>query len=582
MITLLDERIPRTLDALLRDWAGNAYRGMTLEAWLFEDEAARRAAEAVLSEVGVRARLRSAYKPLVHAFLEEIDAAGLKRVTVRYPVHEEADRLRFLSEAYPLAALLDGVETVFEPGAADLTYRVTLEYQDGRVAEHAVFAPNRLRTNHLDQVDLTPTGWLKVTGRPDGAPDLDEPLETELEQVFHAAMTAIAAHDWPEAEPYAEMLAIDVTMPGIERPLDYGDEVMSTREALHEDFYFSVLEFFKRRSGRPPEDRSVQPGQIVPDIRAGEGDAHVRVTLRSFGAPEDPAKPEQDIEVADAAPGLAQIYRELAALPGVTFEGSSREGRPVRGLYRAGSRPAVLVTSGQHANETSAPVGTLRAVRRLLANPEANIAYIPVENPDGYALHGRLCEGNPRHMHHAARYTSLGNDLEYGRSEPLYEIGARNRALEMSGAQLHLNLHGYPAHEWTRPLTGYLPRGFELWTIPKGFFLIMRHHPAWAEPARTLVEAVTTGLSAVPGLAEFNRRQIEICSIHSGGTPYEIINDVPCLITADERHPSPLTLITEFPDETIYGEAYRFAHTVQMATVVAAEEAYASIMARTA
>ncbi len=582
MITLLDERIPRTLDVLLRDWAGNAYRGMTLEAWLFEDEAARRAAEAVLSEVGVRARLRSAYKPLVHVFLEEIDAAGLKRVIVRYPVHEEADRLRFLSEAYPLAALLDGVETVFEPGAADLTYRVTLEYQDGRVAEHAVFAPNRLRANHLDQVDLTPTGWLKVTGRPDGAPDLDDPLETELEQVFHAVMTAIAAHDWPEAEPYAEMLAIDVTMPGIERPLDYGDEVMSTREALHEDFYFSVLEFFKRRSGRPPEDRSVQPGQIVPDIRAGEGDAHVRVTLRSFGAPEDPAKPEQDIEVADAAPGLAQIYRELAALPGVTFEGSSREGRPVRGVYRAGSRPAVLVTSGQHPNETSAPVGTLRAVRRLLANPEANIAYIPVENPDGYALHGRLCEGNPRHMHHAARYTSLGNDLEYGRSEPLYEIGARNRALEMSGAQLHLNLHGYPAHEWTRPLTGYLPRGFELWTIPKGFFLIMRHHPAWAEPARTLVEAVTTGLSAVPGLAEFNRRQIEICSIHSGGTSYEIINDVPCLITADERHPSPLTLITEFPDETIYGEAFRFAHTVQMATVVAAEEAYASIMARTA
>jgi hypothetical protein len=580
MTTLLDERIPRTLDTLLREWARNDHRGVTLEAWLFEDEAARRTAEAVLSEVGVRARLRSAYKPLVHTFLEEIDTADLKRVTVRYPVHEEADRLRFLSEAYPLAALLDGIELLFKPGAADLTYLVTLEYTSGVVVEHVVFAPNRLRPNHLDEVDLTPTGWLKVTGRPDEASDLDEPLETEIEQVFHKVMAVVAAHEWPEAEPYAEMLAIDVMIPGIERPLDYGDEVMSTREALHEDFYFSMLEFFKRKSGRPPEDRSVQPGQIVPDIRAGEGDAHVRVTLRSFGAPQDPVKPEQDIETADAAPDLGQIHRELAVLPGETFEGISREGRPVRGIYRAGSRPAVLVTSGQHANETSAPVGTLRAVRRLLANSDANIAYIPVENPDGYALHGRLCEGSPRHMHHAARYTSLGNDLEYGRSEPLYEIGARNQALEMSGAQLHLNFHGYPAHEWTRPFTGYLPRGFELWTIPKGFFLIMRHHPSWAQTARTLIEAVTTGLSAVPGLAEFNRRQIEICSIHSGGTPYEIINDVPCLITADERHPSPLTLITEFPDETIYGDAYRFAHTVQMATVIAAEEAFASIMAR--
>jgi hypothetical protein len=579
MTILLDERVPRTLDVLVREWASDDHRGMILEAWLFEDEAARRDAERMFADVGVHARLRSAYKPLVHAFLEEFDLAGVTRAVVRYPVHEKADRLRFLSEAYPLAALLEGIETRFEAGEADLTYQVTLEYADGSVAEHDVFAPNRLRTNHLGQVDLTPTGWLKVTARRDGGTDLDEPVETEIEQVFHKVMAAVMAHDWPATEPYAETLAIDVAISGIERELDFGDEVMSTREALHEDFYFSILEYFKYRSGRPPEDRGLQPGQIVPDIRAGEGDAQVCVALLPFGEPTDPARPEQDIEIAEAAPGLAQIHRELASLPGEPFEGTSREGRPVRGVYRSGSRPAVLVTSGQHANETSAPVGTLRAVRRLLASPEANIAYIPVENPDGYALHGCLCEGSPRHMHHAARYTSLGNDLEYGSSEPLYEIGARNQALALSGARLHLNLHGYPAHEWTRPFTGYLPRGFELWTIPKGFFLIVRHHPAWAGTARTLIEAVTKGLSAVPGLAEFNRRQIEICSIHSGGTPYEIINDIPCLITADERHPTPLTLITEFPDETIYGEAYRFAHTVQMATVIAAEEAFAAMMA---
>jgi hypothetical protein len=304
----------------------------------------------------------------------------------------------------------------------------------------------------------------------------------------------------------------------------------------------------------------------------------VRVELRPFGTARDPVRPEQDLETAEAAPGLAQIHRELAALPGTAFEGRSREGRPVRGLYRPGARPAVLVTAGQHANETSAPVGALRAVRRLLGDPEANVALIPVENPDGYALHGRLCESNPRHMHHAARYTALGNDLEYDRGSPTYEKGVRIQALQMSGARLHVNLHGYPAHEWTRPFTGYLPRGFELWSIPKGFFLVMRHQPGWAEQARTLVEAVTNGLSAVPDLPEFNRRQIEICAIHSGGTPYEIINDIPCLITAEERHPTPLTLITEFPDETIYGEAYRFAHTVQMMTVLAVEEAYAEMM----
>ena len=574
MTVLLDERVPRTLDEILRDWARPEHQGARLEAWLFEDEAARRAAEASLAEAGVAARLRSAYKPLVHAFLEEIDTADLRRVEIRYPVRPEADPLRFLSEAYPLAALLDGVETRFEPGGGEPTYRVAVAYADGRRAEHEVFAPNRLRANHLDEVDLSPSGWVRATGRPGGAPDLDEPLETEAETVFHRIMAVLMTHPWPAEEPYAQTIAIDVEVPGIERPLAYEDEVMSTREALHEDLYFSLLEFFKRRSGRSHEDRGLRPGQIVPDIRAGGGDAQVRVSLRPYGEPLDDVRPEQEIERAEAAPGLAQIHRELARFPGETFESASCEGRPVRGLYRRGSRPAVLVTSGQHPNETSAPVGSLRAVRRLLANPEANLAYVPVENPDGYALHGRLCRANPRHMHHAARYTALGSDVEFGGGE----IGARNRALELSGAQLHINLHGYPAHEWTRPFTGYLPRGFELWSIPKGFFLIMRHHPSWAPAARTLIEAVTAGLRAVPGLAEFNRRQIDICAVHLGEAPYEVVNGVPCLITAETRHPTPLTLITEFPDETIYGEAYRFAHTVQMATVIAAEEAFAAIM----
>lgn len=578
MTVLLDQRFERTLDRLVREWSNGDHRGDTIEVWLFEDEEPRRRAEERLLEAGVKARIRSAYKPLVHAFLEEIDTGDLSHVTIRYPVHESADPVRFLSEAYPLPALLEGVEVAFEKGDADLTYKVRCEYRDGRVIEHAVFAPNRLRSNHLGQADLACTGWLKAPALLVGAPGRDGPLETEIEQVFHAVMFALMTHGWPLQEPYAETIAIDVTIPGIERSLGYGDEVMSTREALHEDLYFSVLEWFHHQSGRPLDDRGLMSGQIVPDVQAGRGDPHVLVALRAFMPPQDDARPEQDLEVADAAPGLAQIEQELAALPGEVFGSTSREGRPVRGLYRPGTRPAVLITSGQHANETSGPVGAFRAVRRLLANPDSNIAFIPVENPDGYALHGRLCESNPRHMHHAARYTSLGNDLEHGPEEPVYEIGARRKALDLSGAQLHINLHGYPAHEWTRPLTGYLPRGFEQWALPKGFLLILRYHPSWEGTARTLIEAVTRGLSAVPGLADFTRRQLELCAIHSGTAPCEMINDVPCLLLAQERHPTPLTLITEFPDETIYGEAYRFAHTVQMATVIAAEQAFAIMM----
>jgi hypothetical protein len=405
-------------------------------------------------------------------------------------------------------------------------------------------------------------------------------MPTDAELVFAKVMGAVARHPWPSQEPYCETLVIDVTMPGIERVLAYGDEVMSTREALHEDLYFSLLEWFKKQSGRAPEDRGVKPGQIVPDIRAGEGDPQVRVSLRPFGEPVDPDRREQTLASADGALSLAQVRRELEALEGERLEGRSRQGRPILGIYREGRRPAVLVTAGQHANETSGPVGALRAVRQLLADPDAHVALVPVENPDGYALHGRLCEANPRHMHHAARYTSLGNDLEYG--SPEFEIDARCQGIALSDAKLHLNLHGYPAHEWTRPFTGYLPRGFELWTIPKGFFLIMRHHPEWAAQGRALIERVAERVSQVPGLAAFNRRQIEICSIHSGQPHYEIIHDIPCLIGEDVRHPVPMTLITEYPDETIYGDAFRLAHEVQMQTVLAAEEVYAAMMAAVA
>ena len=63
---LLDLTLPRTLDALVARFADGSHRGARIEAWLFDNHAARRAAEARLATAGVTARIRSAYKPLVH------------------------------------------------------------------------------------------------------------------------------------------------------------------------------------------------------------------------------------------------------------------------------------------------------------------------------------------------------------------------------------------------------------------------------------------------------------------------------------------------------------------------------------
>ena len=180
-------------------------------------------------------------------------------------------------------------------------------------------------------------------------------------------------------------------------------------------------------------------------------------------------------------------------------------------------------------------------------------------------------------MHHAARYTALGDDVEYREGAPLSERAARQQALALSGAQLHVNLHGYPAHEWTRPLSGYVPRGFEQWMCPKGFFLILRYHAGWQQPARTLLEAVCARLKAVPGLAEFNARQRALYEQHAGPMPFELIDGIACT-QAQTTHDAPVTLVTEFPDETVHGDAFRFAHLVQMHTVLAAVQAWQQIV----
>ena len=579
-VTLLESTVPRTLDAWVARFAQDEWRGATLEGWLFEGVPARRAAEQRLRAAGVHATLRSAYKPLVHCFLEEIDCSELATVTVRYPVHALASPRRFLLEAYPLAGLLPDCALDFEPGTDDLHYQLALTLKSGQQRQATVFAPNRGHVGCTGATLLSPTGWLRVQRPTSAAAEIDSAESTDYERVFEQIVDSVGRHAWPTREPYFERLDIRVDLPGIEQPLPVGHECISSHEALHEDIYFSLLEIFQHRSGRSPGDRRLQPGQIVPDVRASEAAPRLRISLANFqvdrtaaGGDGGPAG-RTPLELLDSAPDAARVAREMDQLRGQRFGTLSRQGRPVAGVYQAGPGPAVFISGGQHANETSGVVGALRAARALQEQASAHFAVLPLENPDGYALHRELCAQHPNHMHHAARYSALGDDIEYREQPPFYERDARAQALARSGAQLHVNLHGYPAHEWTRPLSGYLPHGFELWTIPKGFFLILRHHPGWAAQGRALLEQVSASLARVPGLAAYNARQLALYERHAGAVPFEVMHGTACAQSEVDRPGAPVTLITEFPDETIDGAAFRFAHTVQMEAALAAARAW--------
>jgi len=575
--TLLETSAPRTLEAWTERFARPEWQGATVEGWLYDGAAARRGAEERLGAAGVQARFRSCYKPLLHFFLEEVERDRLAAVTVRHPVHPRALPQRFVLEAYPLAALLPGVALEFVPGTADLHYEVALRFRDGSTRTERVFAPNREHAGCTDAIHLSPTGWLRVRRPGAAAPAVDAQQDTAYELLFARMLQAVRGHDWPAREPFFERLEIHVDLHGIEEPLPVDHECVSTHEALHEDIYFSLLELFQQRSGRAPGDRRLQPGQIVPLVRASGAAPRLLVTLRDFDAVaatmDSRGGAHPALEALDAAPTPQRVADELTAVAGRRFGATSRQGREVAGVYHPGRGAAVLVSGGQHANETSGIVGALRAARSLQSQGAA-FAVLPLENPDGYALQRELCAQHPRHMLHAARYSALGDDIEYREQPPLYEREARQQALALSGAQLHVNLHGYPAHEWTRPLSGYLPQGFELWTIPKGFFLILRHHAGWQREAQALMEQAAAAVAAVPGLVQYNARQLALYERHAGPLPFQLLHGTACTLSQVDRPGAPVTLITEFPDETIGGEAFRFAHTVQMATTLAAVRAW--------
>lgn len=578
MSVIFEKTYPRSVNVLIERFAKSEMRGAKIEAWLFDDQPSRYAAETKLREAGIDAKLRSAYKPLLHFFLEEVDGVALKAVSIRYPRHGNCVENRFLLETYPLSALLPQAKISFEAsGKDDFFYEVDLTFSDGRNENHRVFAPNRMHEDFIGETLVSPTGWL-IVEHEDSVENAR--FETAYEKLFHDTVSTISAYDWGREEPYFDELNISVGLPITDRRLAYAEETLSLTEAMHEDIYFSLLEVFQKKSGRPVGDRGLQPGQIVPEVRFRDTEASVKIEMQPLST-TDALTAEQVLEHAQAPLSADQIRREIAKLGGAPFEAKTRSGRTVRATFVKGSDAPMMISAGQHANETTGVVGALRAANRLAAHNGAHFSISPQENPDGYEVHKRLCALQPHHMHHAARYTALGDDLEYRSGEGLYEKAIRVEAEARTSAKLHVNLHGYPSHEWTRPLSGYVPRSFAMWTLPKGFFLIIRHHASWEKEAEQLMDHVTKHLGAIDGLLEYNDAQIKLFEQHAGETGFRIINGFPCMVGVDDRHTVPLTLITEYPDETIYGDAFVKGHTAQMETVLSAYDALQQLFPNT-
>ena len=553
-------------------------------------------------------RVRSAYKTGLFWFLEEVQPLWRRhqadRLTVTYPVIPPAGEERFLQELYPLAAVLEreGLSFEFVPAGAELQYQAVIWRGGEKLWRGTCAVPLHPRTAPDGRAVLAPTGGLTVWA---GTAALHEGrLQTDGELFWDWYGETVMPHllalaDERSGLPTFKNLSVSLHLSEPDLALGVLDERVSMTEALTEDIYFGTLDALKARAGTPVGDRSLMPGRIVPVAISTPGqDGWVRVALTPWGEAAFPM--EFTAETAPLVPEwsgtslgfsggqpwkparLWAAARQQAEHHGLEWHipAYSVDGRPVPAVLRPPldgevRMGGVLVTGGQHANETTGAVAAAQLIGPLAMGP-LPFAVLPIENPDGAHLHRALTQLNPEHMHHAARYTSLGDDLEVRlkTGQPHWEARARAWAAQQVNAKLHINLHGYPAHEWVRPFSGYAPLGFESWAVPAGFLTIVWHHPEYLQRARELAEAIAKRLTLLTGVAEHAAQACRAGAAHVKTPHYELIQGLPFVVAERAGALCPLTVITEAPDETIYGQRFEMFVRAHVAVGEAALDYY--------
>lgn len=184
-------------------------------------------------------------------------------------------------------------------------------------------------------------------------------------------------------------------------------------------------------------------------------------------------------------------------------------------------KPTLYVSGRQHANEVCATNTILKLAEQLAREKpydeyvkKMNFVLHPMENPDGAELAYRLQKMTPFHSLHAGRYSALGIDVGYqvGASRPLLpEAKVRKRLYSKWLPDIHLNLHGYPSHEWVQPFSHYSPYLFRDYWIPRGWFAYLRGltHPLyeiWRKASEELRSFIQKEMKKEERISASNKR----------------------------------------------------------------------------
>ncbi len=259
------------------------------------------------------------------------------------------------------------------------------------------------------------------------------------------------------------------------------------------------------------------------------------------------------------------------------------------------SKPTVIYSARQHANEVSSTSHVLKFAEELLRDDElrdalrkVNVVIHPITNPDGAQLAYDLHRITPDQMLHAGYLGSLGVDVTAAQwdDDPVYpESAVRRRLWRTWLPDIFLNPHGYPSHEWVQLFSEYagwvrnrVTRSRDWWGIRGWFMPGFRYlddprYPRHKAAAFRIRELITAHINAIDDVRALNRRayaryrrygfahdsenfkldftdDVLIYSAIRGATASPRSNDFMA------RHPKVTiwTGSTEAPDETAYGE----------------------------
>ncbi len=190
-------------------------------------------------------------------------------------------------------------------------------------------------------------------------------------------------------------------------------------------------------------------------------------------------------------------------------------------------KPTLLFVARHHANEVSSTTTALQMARDAVTNPaqrqwleRVNLVFLPMENPDGAAIHYALMAEHPTWKHHAARFNAAGQEFSRDFFNPATPFGESRFRPEVWSRWLPdaiVDNHGVPSHEWCQPFAGYTtpPRFRVCYQVVQAMlygiiaFTEDPEQPQLAQAAVALRSAVAQAVAATPWLHARNQYWLE-------------------------------------------------------------------------